>query len=82
MKKGECVRLTGELNRLQGLLEDGVLFLEGQDLYFADGEEKTLIQTAVEEVWIQEQNYAVIDTDGERYYLKGLKDAVYLMGSR
>ncbi len=82
VKKGECVRLTGELNRLQGLLEDGVLFLEGQDLYFADGEEKTLIQTAVEEVWIQEQNYAVIDTDGERYYLKDLKDAVYLMGSR
>lgn len=82
VKKEECVRVTGSLDRLLGRLRDGVLFLEGQDLYFADGEEKTLVQTAVEDVCIQEQSYAVIERDGEQYYLKELEDAVYLTGSR
>lgn len=78
VKNKECVNLTYDLNRMQGFCMDGVLFQEGQTLYYTEGTKKVLLKEDVEETWIQEKDYAVIRMDGGFYYLKDLKDPVSL----
>lgn len=82
VKKKECVNLSGDLTQLFGFCMDGILFQEGQDLYAADGEEKILLKGAVEGVSVQENDYVIVDADGEFCYLKRPDEMISLMSSR
>lgn len=82
IKKKECVPVSYEASQLHGFCADGVLFREGQDLYYTEEDEKILVKTDVENVWIKGDQYAVVDTDRELCYLKDLKDEVALLSSR
>lgn len=80
VKNKECLNVSYDLDRMQGCVKDGILFQEGQDLYFSDGAEKVLVKSGVEEAWIRENDYVVIKSDEGLCYLKDLKDSVCLMG--
>lgn len=82
LKDGECLNVTYDLSQIQGLVSDGILFREDQELYFSDGAEKVLLKGDVEEAWIQENHYVIIKTEEGLCYLKDLKDSICLLGSR
>lgn len=82
VKRDECISLSSDLSQICGFCANGILFQEGHDLYFADGEEKLLLKENIDYVSIQENNYVIIGTDGELYYLKDLDESISLMSSR
>lgn len=82
VKNEECLNVSYSLDRMQGFVKDGVLFQEGQDLYFSDGTETVLVKGGVEEAWIQDNDYVIIKSDEGLCYLKDLKDTVCLIEGR